>query len=717
MTSRQVFALDIDRARSAHAPRQRQPVVVDVGDDDVAGADVPGDRRRHDADRSGAGDQHVFADQVERQRRMRRVAERVENRRQVIGDVVGDLERVERGDHQVFGERALAVDADADGVAAQMAAPGAAVAAEAAGDVAFARHAIADREAAHFLAHVDDFAHILVADVHRHRNRLARPFVPVPDVHVGAADRRLADPYHHVVVADLGLLHLGQLEARRGLELWRVPSSSVPFDCTRRAPCRPLRRPPPPGRSARQCAPRSFGCECAPCPSARPDRKSRSRRRPSASSASAIRVASVASPSITGMIGCAPGTRSKPSAVIAARKRSPLCRTRRRSSAPFAAQQQFEHAQRCRGDRRRERVRKQIRPRALPQQLDDLACARDVKPPDAPPSALPSVPVMMSTRPSTPQNSGVPRPPSPTKPTACESSTITSAPIPVGQIADRLQVRDDAVHREHAVGRDQLEAGAGGIGLVQLGLEVGHVVVAVAKALRLAQADAVDDAGMIQLVADDRVLFAQQRFEQRRRWHRSSSNTGCCLRCRGTRKASARAPCAPLCVPQMKRTDAMPKPQCSSPSRAAAMSRGIVGETQIVVRAEVEHFGARAQADVRRLRAFDHPLRLVEAIGADGIDGTAQMRQVIVMHDGVGWRCRFSVREHPAGQQLLQSRTREVRHSQGERILPKAGVRSTFSDAAQARSSKPGYDASCAVRGRKSVALAASRRWTAFSQA
>src|SRR4029079_12249310 len=139
--------------------------------------------------------------------------------RQVVGNVVRNLERVERGDHQVFGECALAIDADADGVAAQMATPRAAVATEAASDVAFARYAVTDREAAHFLAHVDDLAHVLVADVHRHRNRLASPLVPVPDVHVGAADRRLADPYHHVVVADLGFFHLSQLEARRGLEL------------------------------------------------------------------------------------------------------------------------------------------------------------------------------------------------------------------------------------------------------------------------------------------------------------------------------------------------------------------------------------------------------------------------------------------------------------------------------------------------------------------
>src|SRR6185295_11105284 len=128
-----------------------------------ARADVARDRRRHDADRTGARDQHVLADEIEGERRVRRVAERIEDRREIVGYVVGDPERVERGDHQIFGERAFAIDAHADGVAAQVTAPGAAVAAEAAGDVTFAGDAIADGEAAHFLAHLDDLADVFVA--------------------------------------------------------------------------------------------------------------------------------------------------------------------------------------------------------------------------------------------------------------------------------------------------------------------------------------------------------------------------------------------------------------------------------------------------------------------------------------------------------------------------------------------------------------------------
>ncbi len=43
---------------------------------------------------------------------------------------------------------------------------------------------------------------VLMADRHGHRNGLLRPLIPLVDVHVGAADRRLGDLDQHVVRAD-----------------------------------------------------------------------------------------------------------------------------------------------------------------------------------------------------------------------------------------------------------------------------------------------------------------------------------------------------------------------------------------------------------------------------------------------------------------------------------------------------------------------------------
>jgi hypothetical protein len=53
---------------------------VDVGDDDLARADALRHQRAHDADRAGAGDQHILADQIEAERRVHGVAERIEDR-------------------------------------------------------------------------------------------------------------------------------------------------------------------------------------------------------------------------------------------------------------------------------------------------------------------------------------------------------------------------------------------------------------------------------------------------------------------------------------------------------------------------------------------------------------------------------------------------------------------------------------------------------------
>jgi len=86
--------------------------------------------------------------------------------------------------------------------------------------------------------------------------------------------------------------------------------------------------------------------------------------------------------------------------------------------------------------------------------------------------------------------------------------------ILVRQIADGFEVGDDAVHGEDTVGGDQLEAGAIGIGLLELGFQLGHVVVGVAVAFGFAQAHAIDDGGVVERVGDDGVFRAEQGLEQ-----------------------------------------------------------------------------------------------------------------------------------------------------------------------------------------------------------
>ena len=109
------------------------------------------------------------------------------------------------------------VHADALGVRAQVAAPGEAVAAAPAHEVAFAADDVAGGEVGDVGADLDDLADELVPDHHRHRDRLLRPRVPVVDVQIGAADAGPVDPDQHVVDPDFGFGHV--LEPQSGLRL------------------------------------------------------------------------------------------------------------------------------------------------------------------------------------------------------------------------------------------------------------------------------------------------------------------------------------------------------------------------------------------------------------------------------------------------------------------------------------------------------------------
>ena len=190
---------------------------------------MPRDGRRHAADRPGAGDEHVLADEVEAERGVGGVAEGVEEGGDVVGDVGRQLEGVGGRDAQVLGEAARPVDADTDGVATQMPLAGAAVAAMTAGDVALAGDAIALLETGHVAADLDDLADELVTDRHRHGDGALRPFVPVVDVHVGAADGGLADADEHVVRADIGLVLALHPDARFAFRLHQRLHAMTPM--------------------------------------------------------------------------------------------------------------------------------------------------------------------------------------------------------------------------------------------------------------------------------------------------------------------------------------------------------------------------------------------------------------------------------------------------------------------------------------------------------
>ena len=197
----------------------REPIRIHVGHDDVPGPGVPDDLCRHDADRPSAGDQHVLAEQIELERGVHGVPERVEDRRHIAVDVRIVSPDVGHRQREVFGERARAIDADPLRILAEVAAACEAVAAVAADDVAFAADDLADGVILDVRADLDDPPHEFVADDHRHGDGLLGPGVPLIDVDVGAADAGAEDLDEDVIDADGRNRHLLQPEALAGFLL------------------------------------------------------------------------------------------------------------------------------------------------------------------------------------------------------------------------------------------------------------------------------------------------------------------------------------------------------------------------------------------------------------------------------------------------------------------------------------------------------------------
>jgi len=125
-------------------------------------------------------------------------------------------------------------------------------------------------------------------------------------------------------------------------------------------------------------------------------------------------------------------------------------------------------------------------------------------------------------------------------------------------------------HRETAVGCNQTKPRV--LRGAQLRFEIGHIAVSVTEPLRFAEPDAVDNAGVIQFVADHRVLVVSSVSNNP---PLASKHDGkeWSPRSREFCPARPRVVCECL-VSTNETTLAIPKPCVSSASFAAAMSAG-----------------------------------------------------------------------------------------------------------------------------------------------
>ena len=215
----EVLLFDVDRPHIGKLRCQFETERINVGDDNVAGPDMAGHGGSHDADRAGTGDQHILADQIERQGSVHGIAQGIHNRRQIIADLIRQLDDVKGGYGQIFGKGTGSIDPDPSCVRSEMEMPGPRGPALVTHQMALPGHPQAFFQALDMIAQTDDLADIFMADDHRHRDGRGGPFVPIVNMNIGAADRGFFDLDEHIVGTRLGYRLLLHPQARLRLRL------------------------------------------------------------------------------------------------------------------------------------------------------------------------------------------------------------------------------------------------------------------------------------------------------------------------------------------------------------------------------------------------------------------------------------------------------------------------------------------------------------------
>ena len=213
----QVFLCGIHRGIHTHLPGQIQAVIVDIGDDDAAGAGMLADRGGNDADGTGTGDQHILADEGEHQCGVGGVAEGIKEGHHILVQILINEDHIGFGDAQIFGKGTVPIHTHGHGVLAPLDVAVVAVAAAVAGDVTLARDPLTDLQTGDTFTQGSNLTHIFVANGHRGLDMLHRPGIPVVDMDIGAADGGFMNLDQYLTGAGCRHGNLPQFQAGAGL--------------------------------------------------------------------------------------------------------------------------------------------------------------------------------------------------------------------------------------------------------------------------------------------------------------------------------------------------------------------------------------------------------------------------------------------------------------------------------------------------------------------
>jgi hypothetical protein len=155
----------------------------------------------HDADGPGAGDENIFAEDIEGQRGVDGVAERVKDARHVAIHALAMMPDVCHRQGDVFGKCAGPIDADPLCVSAKVPPSGQTVATTPADDVPSPETTSPGKKSVTFAPTSTISADELVPDNHRHRNGALSPSVPLIDMEISAANAGAVDPDEDIIDA------------------------------------------------------------------------------------------------------------------------------------------------------------------------------------------------------------------------------------------------------------------------------------------------------------------------------------------------------------------------------------------------------------------------------------------------------------------------------------------------------------------------------------
>ena len=174
----------------------------------------------------------------------------------------------------------------------------------------------------------------------------------------------------------------------------------------------------------------------------------------------------------------------------------------------------------------------------------------------------------------------------------------------VGKITNGFQVRDIPIHTEHPIGGNHADPGI--LRVFENALQVRHVVVVEPVTLRLAEPYAVDDAGVVELVADDGIFGAEDGFEKAGVGVEAGSVKDGVLRFQETGHGRLELFVDILgAADKPHRREAEPIP--GDTILGGLDQRGMIRKSEIVVRTEIDHVLTGCYVNFSVLLGYDDP--------------------------------------------------------------------------------------------------------------